>query len=215
MGRLNNTQEIPVFGVTGASGSGKTPVLQQIVRVLTSRGWRVAVIKHCPHGFQWDNADRDSGKLSAAGAETVALAADASWAIISRTQEPIASQEQVASPGQTAEEQVAEETVTATASGEGIVTAVCAARQAMGQDPPDLFLVEGFHRWDIPSVHVLGPRDRPPGSGCVALVRGPLLSSSSFAPSAAPTSGSRLPIYAWDDPALADLVEDILQLRGE
>ena len=59
--------------VAAASNSGKTTLIEKIVRVLKAEGLRVAVIKHASEGF--DANDTDLNKYLRSGAEAVVLAA--------------------------------------------------------------------------------------------------------------------------------------------
>lgn len=56
--------------MVGNSGSGKTTLCTQLVAVLSARGYRVAVIKHCPHGHDVDRRGSDSQRIFEAGAVT-------------------------------------------------------------------------------------------------------------------------------------------------
>jgi molybdopterin-guanine dinucleotide biosynthesis protein MobB len=40
----------PIVRVLGKFGSGKTRLMVALMRELKQRGYRVAAIKHCPHG---------------------------------------------------------------------------------------------------------------------------------------------------------------------
>jgi molybdopterin-guanine dinucleotide biosynthesis protein B len=138
---------IPMFGVTGASGSGKTTVLEVLVRVLKQRGWRVATLKHTPAGFTLDRPGKDSWRFARAGAEAVLLHSPGAWAVLGFPPHPL-------DPLRLGE-------------------ALAAFYRALALPPPDLILVEGHHALDIPSIHVQGARGRAPGPRCLALVNGP------------------------------------------
>ena len=62
-----------VCAVVGASGSGKTLLIEQVVPVLARAGVRVGYVKHAPHGFDMDRAGSDSGRVRAAGAADVVV----------------------------------------------------------------------------------------------------------------------------------------------
>lgn len=64
---------IPAIGFAAWSGTGKTTVIEGLVRALTARGIRVAVIKHDGHGFEIDWEGKDSRRFTLAGARTVLL----------------------------------------------------------------------------------------------------------------------------------------------
>lgn len=65
---------IPVISFVGRHNAGKTSLLVQVVRRLSSQGIKVAVIKHAHHGLDLPD-DSDSNRLFNAGAERVVAAA--------------------------------------------------------------------------------------------------------------------------------------------
>ena len=62
-----------VYGFSAWSGTGKTTLLEKIIRELKARGVRVAVVKHDVHGISPQEDGKDSGRFRAAGADRVAL----------------------------------------------------------------------------------------------------------------------------------------------
>jgi len=60
--------------VAASSNSGKTTLIEKVVRILKGRGLRVAVIKHTSAGFDLDTQGKDSWRFQQAGADTVILA---------------------------------------------------------------------------------------------------------------------------------------------
>ena len=60
---------IPVIGFAAFSGTGKTTLIEKIVRNLKAQGFRVAVIKHDAHKFEIDKEGKDSWRFSKAGAD--------------------------------------------------------------------------------------------------------------------------------------------------
>jgi len=73
---------IPVVCVIGRSNSGKTRLMQRLVKELKRRGYRVATIKHTPHGFELDHPDTDSSLYAGAGSDAVVLSSPQSLAIM-------------------------------------------------------------------------------------------------------------------------------------
>lgn len=69
-----------VFGVCGWKNSGKTTLVEKLLRILTARGLRVSTIKHAHHAFDIDHEGRDSHRHRMAGAQEVLIASHARWA---------------------------------------------------------------------------------------------------------------------------------------
>ena len=86
-------QTVPVISFIGYSGSGKTVLLERVVRELKARGYRVAVIKHSHHNFAIDQPGKDSWRLAQAGSDAVIIAAPNKVALIESVDiEPTLSQ---------------------------------------------------------------------------------------------------------------------------
>ena len=62
-----------VFGFSAWSGTGKTTLLEKIIRNMKGRGLRVAVVKHDVHGIAPCDDGKDSGRFRQAGADRVVL----------------------------------------------------------------------------------------------------------------------------------------------
>ena len=60
---------IPVIAFAAWSGTGKTTLIEKLIRELKSRGLRLAVIKHDGHKFEIDHEGKDSWRFAQAGAE--------------------------------------------------------------------------------------------------------------------------------------------------
>jgi molybdopterin-guanine dinucleotide biosynthesis protein B len=58
----------PTVSFVGHSGSGKTTFIEKLIRLLTSQGIRVALIKHDVHGFEMDKPGKDTWRHKKAGA---------------------------------------------------------------------------------------------------------------------------------------------------
>jgi molybdopterin-guanine dinucleotide biosynthesis protein B len=71
-----------VFGVTGWKNSGKTTLVEALVRELTTRGWQVATVKHAHHDFDIDKEGTDSFRHRKAGAKEVAIVSGRRWALM-------------------------------------------------------------------------------------------------------------------------------------
>ncbi len=67
---------IPIVTFVGRSGAGKTTLLVKVIFELKQRGYRVATIKHHPHGgFQVDRPGKDSWRHAQAGSQHVVIVA--------------------------------------------------------------------------------------------------------------------------------------------
>ena len=59
--------------VAATSKSGKTTLIEKVVKIMKARGMRVAVVKHASTGFELDKRGKDSWQFQQAGADTVIL----------------------------------------------------------------------------------------------------------------------------------------------
>ena len=60
---------IPVIAFAAWSGTGKTTLIEKLIRELKSRSLRLAVIKHDGHKFEIDHEGKDSWRFTQAGAD--------------------------------------------------------------------------------------------------------------------------------------------------
>jgi molybdopterin-guanine dinucleotide biosynthesis protein B len=80
--------QIPVISIVGGkSNSGKTTLLEKIIREAKSRGWRVATLKHDVHGFEMDQPGKDTWRHAQAGADIVAISSTYKIAILEKVAE--------------------------------------------------------------------------------------------------------------------------------
>jgi len=63
----------PIISIIGNSNSGKTILIEKLVRELKLRGYRVATIKHIPQKVNFDEAGRDSWRHIRAESEATAI----------------------------------------------------------------------------------------------------------------------------------------------
>jgi molybdopterin-guanine dinucleotide biosynthesis adapter protein len=71
-----------VIGVCGFKNSGKTTLVEKLVRHLTTKGFSVSTVKHAHHDFDIDHEGRDSFRHRKAGATEVAVASQQRFAIM-------------------------------------------------------------------------------------------------------------------------------------
>ena len=71
-----------VIGVAGFKNSGKTTLVEKLVRHLTGIGLKVSTVKHAHHSFDIDHEGRDSFRHRKAGASQVAVISKERTAII-------------------------------------------------------------------------------------------------------------------------------------
>ena len=80
---------IPVVSFVGRSNSGKTTLLEKVVKELKIRGYRVGVVKHTHHNFAIDHPGKDSWRLAQAGSDVVALSSPNKVAFIEQVESEV------------------------------------------------------------------------------------------------------------------------------
>jgi len=78
---------IPIVSIVGKSDSGKTFLIERLVSGLTTKGYRIATIKHDVHGFEMDREGKDSWRHKQAGASTVVISSPKKIAMIRDVEE--------------------------------------------------------------------------------------------------------------------------------
>ncbi len=58
----------PIISIVGKSSTGKTTFLEKLIGEVTSRGYKVATIKHSHHSISFDQPNKDSWRHAKAGA---------------------------------------------------------------------------------------------------------------------------------------------------
>ncbi len=71
-----------IMGVCGFKNSGKTTLVEKLVRHLTGLGYKVSTVKHAHHDFDIDHEGRDSFRHRKAGATEVAIVSQQRFAIM-------------------------------------------------------------------------------------------------------------------------------------
>ncbi len=78
-----------ILGIVGKSDTGKTTLILKLVPEFVKRGYRVGVVKNCPHGFEIDRKGKDSWKFSQAGSQGVLLTSPERFAFLREEKEDI------------------------------------------------------------------------------------------------------------------------------
>ncbi|MFC1943781.1 molybdopterin-guanine dinucleotide biosynthesis protein B [Chloroflexota bacterium] len=71
-----------IVSIVGNSNSGKTTLIEKLIPELKSRGYRVATIKHTPHGMTLGGSDKDSWRHLQAGSEATIISSQAQMVLI-------------------------------------------------------------------------------------------------------------------------------------
>ena len=71
-----------IVTIVGKSNSGKTTLLEKIVRELTGRGVNIGSVKHAHDGFEMDKTGKDSWRHRQAGAASTLVIADGKVALL-------------------------------------------------------------------------------------------------------------------------------------
>lgn len=79
----------PVVSFVAPSGTGKTTLIEGLIRVFVTRGLRVGVVKHDAHRVELDKPGKDSWRFRRAGAFRVALVGDEQLAVFSGLDGPV------------------------------------------------------------------------------------------------------------------------------
>ena len=79
--------EVPVICIVASrSKTGKTTLMEGLIRELTRRGHRVGAVKSDCHGFDMDVEGKDSWRLDQAGARATAVVGPGRYAVLQRTE---------------------------------------------------------------------------------------------------------------------------------
>lgn len=71
-----------IIGVYGYQDSGKTTLVEELVRALVRGGYRVSSIKHTPHDKTLDTEGKDTWRHWKAGSDPVAFSSETETTII-------------------------------------------------------------------------------------------------------------------------------------
>lgn len=82
-------RSIPAIAFAAYSGTGKTTLIEKLIRELKGRGVRLAVIKHDSHRFEIDHEEKDSWRFSNAGADITLISSPEKTAYMERGELPL------------------------------------------------------------------------------------------------------------------------------
>lgn len=76
MAELSNKRERPYIlsFVATRSGTGKTTLIEKLITLMNSKGYRVGALKHGAHTIKLDQEGKDSDRFARAGADQVIIA---------------------------------------------------------------------------------------------------------------------------------------------
>jgi len=70
-------KDVPVAAIVGYSNSGKTTLLEKLIREMNARDLLVGTIKHDVHGFEMDRSGKDTWRHKQAGASATIISSPA------------------------------------------------------------------------------------------------------------------------------------------
>ncbi|HEY5277277.1 MAG TPA: molybdopterin-guanine dinucleotide biosynthesis protein B [Coriobacteriia bacterium] len=79
---MTETARIPVVSIVGKSDSGKTTLVEGIIRELVAHGYRVASVKHHIHEVEVDQPGKDSWRHGRAGAVTTMISSPSQFVLV-------------------------------------------------------------------------------------------------------------------------------------
>lgn len=77
-----------VMAFVAWSGTGKTTLVESLIRLACERGLKVGALKHDAHEFELDKPGKDSYRFTAAGAEVMALVSGSQTAVLKKHSQP-------------------------------------------------------------------------------------------------------------------------------
>jgi len=90
-------KSIPILSIVAAkSGTGKTTLIEQLVGILQSRGYRIGVLKHDAHKFEIDHRGKDSWRFTQAGARKVIISSPEKLAMVQLLEKELSLEELLA-----------------------------------------------------------------------------------------------------------------------
>jgi molybdopterin-guanine dinucleotide biosynthesis protein B len=78
-----------ILGIYGFQDSGKTTLVEQLVRALAQKGYRVSSVKHTPHKKSVDADGKDTWRHWKAGSDPVVFSSEIETSVIKHSKMPI------------------------------------------------------------------------------------------------------------------------------
>lgn len=78
-----------IIGIVGWKNSGKTTLVEALIRKMTDRGFHLSSVKHAHHAFDIDIPGKDSYRHRQAGAREVIVVSGQRWALMHETVGPV------------------------------------------------------------------------------------------------------------------------------
>lgn len=80
--------KIPAVAFVAGSGTGKTTLIEKVIKELKRRNYKVGAVKSDAHRFEIDYPGKDSYRMQAAGADATLVCSSSKLAYISRLEGP-------------------------------------------------------------------------------------------------------------------------------
>lgn len=81
--------QIPIVAFAAYSGTGKTTLIEKLIRELKKHGLRLALLKHDGHHFEIDHEGKDSWRFTKAGADITMISSPKQTAYIEQGELPL------------------------------------------------------------------------------------------------------------------------------
>lgn len=75
---------LPIVSIVGKSESGKTVLIERLIREFKRRGYKIASLKHSPGGMEVDRPGKDSWRFAQAGSDAVLVSSPDRLAFIKK-----------------------------------------------------------------------------------------------------------------------------------